>query len=205
MIEIFTHQEIDENLQTYLEVGRLRKRMFVDLLGWDVPTQGDCEFDFFDTLTPAYVVYKNKEGEVKGCCRMIPTMKPYMLEQIWPEYVDGPLPKSPEIWENTRLAIDQDMSQEEQSLAFSELNIAGLEWLMERGVKHTYMLTATFLAAKGMSGKFGIRLDRVGPEHDMAGIPHVAVRTEELTHEAIGRLREHSKIWWPLHERGIAA
>ncbi len=201
MIEIF--QDKLAHQQAFVEFGKLRKADFVDKKGWNVPVfEGlDVEYDWFDTLDACYVVYRDRSGNVRGGCRMLSTMQPYMLETIFPHMISGPMPKSPAIWENTRLVIDESISIEEQSIVFSELNIAGLEWLIDRGVTNTIMMTTVQLAEFGMSGKAPIELIPIGPETVIDGVPHVAIRTETLTQEVIDRLRKGASIWWPLHNR----
>ena len=61
----------DRLLRTMFEA---RKRVFVDLLKWDVPVlEGAYEIDQFDTREATYVILADEEGSHRASARLLRT------------------------------------------------------------------------------------------------------------------------------------
>jgi acyl homoserine lactone synthase len=89
------------------EMHRLRYRVFKERLDWGVTVRGDLEVDQFDEGEPSYLLHVGPEGHVQGCVRLLPTLGPNMLRDVFSELMDGkPVPASPAIWESSRFALD---------------------------------------------------------------------------------------------------
>ena len=109
----------------------LRKRFFVDALGWDIPHNDDVEMDQYDNPLAHYSLVL-RDGEVIGGARAMPTTS------SWGEYTymlrdaaAGKLPDIPgrvmnseiedsKVWECTRLVISDDVTgHDDRSLCLS--------------------------------------------------------------------------------------
>lgn len=91
---------------------RLRSDVFHRRLGWDVRVEDGREHDWFDLIGPHYVVAHDNTSRALGCCRLLPTLGPNMLRDIFPELLDGaPAPASASIWEVSRFALCEEHSQ----------------------------------------------------------------------------------------------
>ena len=89
----------------YQKVGHYRQKVFVETLGWALSTHDGMELDQFDRPDTLYVVSQDEQGAVNGCARLLPTHRPYLLGEVFPELMQGqPIPCSPEIWELSRFA-----------------------------------------------------------------------------------------------------
>jgi N-acyl-L-homoserine lactone synthetase len=89
----------------YLKVSRYRHQVFIERLGWDLSTNGELEQDQFDQPYAFYVVALTDENRVVGCARLLPTSKPYLLGEVFPQLLNGDiLPRSANIWELSRFA-----------------------------------------------------------------------------------------------------
>lgn len=108
MAYIATGAQLRDKPHVMEAMFRMRKKVFHDILGWDVQTHGDMEHDKYDQDDTVYVIYATDDGDVVGTWRLLPTVKPYMLEEIWPEFADGYIPKKPTVWELSRWAVDHD-------------------------------------------------------------------------------------------------
>ncbi|MEJ0062469.1 MAG: acyl-homoserine-lactone synthase [Alphaproteobacteria bacterium] len=101
-----------ENAHEYGDVlsqlHKLRYRQFKDRQSYDVPVYKDMEYDQYDTLATVYLVWLDEHRIVRGCSRLNPTDRPYMLRDLWPHMVEEELPSSPSIWEGTRICIDKN-------------------------------------------------------------------------------------------------
>jgi N-acyl-L-homoserine lactone synthetase len=98
----------------------LRKRYFVDVLGWDIPHDEHVEFDQYDNPCAHYVLVL-RDTEVIGGARMMPTTASwgrfsYMLRDALlgaidiPPHVVSEEIVSKETWECTRLVLSADVN-----------------------------------------------------------------------------------------------
>src|ERR1700752_59202 len=87
-------------------VARYRHRVFVEMLGWPLQTrEHGLEFDQFDREDTVYVVARNTIDSVVGTARLLPTSRPYLLGEVFPQLLHGQqLPSAPEVWELSRFA-----------------------------------------------------------------------------------------------------
>lgn len=125
--------------QTY----KLRARVFRDRLGWEVDVTNGMETDVFDTLNPTTLVSVDDSGNVLGSMRILQTTGPNMLADVFSSILQGePAPRSPQIWEATRLCVDTERlsatgsARARNSISYvtSEIMIAACEYAMEAGV-----------------------------------------------------------------------
>lgn len=87
------------------DMARYRYEVFVDRLGWPLATQGRLELDQFDRRDTLYVVGCDGRGRVIGTARLLPTHRPYLLAEVFPQLLgDAPMPCSPRTWELSRFA-----------------------------------------------------------------------------------------------------
>lgn len=124
--------------QTYA----LRARVFQDRLGWDVRVQDGLEFDEYDSMMPTQVVSVTDDGDVVGCMRLLQTMGPNMLADVFHAILQGePAPRSPDIWEATRFCVDTTLltgkGRARNSISFvtSEIMVGAFEYARAAGVR----------------------------------------------------------------------
>ena len=122
---------------------QLRARVFQDRLGWDVNVENGMETDVFDALNPTTLVSLNASGQVVGSMRILQTTGPNMLADVFYSILQGePAPRSPLIWEATRLCVDTDRlnatgsprARNSISYVTSEIMVAACEYAMDAGV-----------------------------------------------------------------------
>jgi acyl homoserine lactone synthase len=89
---------------------QIRKRVFFDKFGWEVPVINSWEIDGYDALDPVYLLSINEAEQVVGGLRLLPTMGFNMLNDTFPELLpEGKRIESPLIWESSRFCIDSDI------------------------------------------------------------------------------------------------
>lgn len=89
----------------FFAMGRYRYQVFVERLGWKLPTHARMEFDQFDRCDTVYVVACDARDRVIGTARLLPTDRPYLLAEVFPQLLgDTPAPQSPFVWEISRFA-----------------------------------------------------------------------------------------------------
>lgn len=83
---------------------KYRYNVFVEKLGWHLDCAVDEELDQFDRDDTIYVVAQ-EDAHIVGVARLLPTHKPYLLGEIFPQAIGThPLPKAADIWEISRFA-----------------------------------------------------------------------------------------------------
>jgi len=83
-----------------------RKRLFVDLLGWDVPVVDNrFEIDNFDGADATYLIATDIAGDHIGSLRLLPTTRRHILGDLFPDLCVGMPPAGPGVMEVTRLCL----------------------------------------------------------------------------------------------------
>jgi acyl-homoserine lactone synthase len=115
-----------------------RKRVFVDLLRWDVPVlEGRYELDQFDDPLATYILITDADGRHAGSARLLPTMRPHILDTLFPELCAAPPPRGPSILEITRFCLGRELSAGERLETRNQLVSALVAYALEHDV-HTY-------------------------------------------------------------------
>ena len=85
-----------------------RKRVFVDLLRWDVPVLEDrFEIDEFDDSQATYLIVNDLAGDHLGSCRLLPTTRPHILGSLFSDLCASPPPTGPRVFEITRFCLSR--------------------------------------------------------------------------------------------------
>jgi len=89
------------------QMFRLRATVFAGRLGWDVNVVDNKEIDRFDALAPLYLLSVDRDLKVlHGAVRLLPTMGPNMLRDVFASLLPGGPIQGPLIWESSRFAVD---------------------------------------------------------------------------------------------------
>jgi acyl homoserine lactone synthase len=165
-------------------LARFRHQVFVEMLGWQLETRGDgLELDQFDRPDTVYVIARNASGEVAGSARLLPTVKPYLLGEVFPQLLHGQaLPSSPAIWELSRFAaVDfaatktSALSQFSSPIAVGLLR-AALRVAAARGAER--LITVSPLGIERLLRRAGFRAHRAAPPCIVDGHPLFAALIE---------------------------
>lgn len=99
-----TNRDLPRNKQLLESSYRVRHQEYVNGRGWKALAKPDgLEIDQFDNADATYLLWADGT-EVLGGARLIPTHKPHLMSDIFPHIVTlGPLPRTPSVWELTRL------------------------------------------------------------------------------------------------------
>lgn len=88
-----------------LEMHHDRKRVFVDRLGWELPSrQSWLEVDEFDNEYAVYLIARAPgTGRHQGSVRLLPSTKPHVLASLFPSLCADGVPVGEGCWEISRL------------------------------------------------------------------------------------------------------
>lgn len=166
---------------------RLRARVFKERMGWDVPVMSGMEIDGYDALDPSYMLISEKNDNLRGCCRLLPTEGPYMLRDTFPELLHGhSAPEDSAIWELSRFAIETDGRP---GFGFAELALESMREMVsfgdQMGIDRYVIVTTT--AIERMLRCAGIAITRFGPPIKIGVENSVALEIDlgEKTHRAL--------------------
>lgn len=154
-----------------------RKRVFVDLLRWDVPVVDDTfEVDQFDDHFATYIVLTDDNGTHRASARLLRTVGPHILGSLFPGLCDGPVPSHPEVLEITRFCIEPTLKRSERREARNELVSA----LAKHAIANSI---AAFTAVAGQNwfrqiAAFGWRCSALGPSRRIGNEDLVALRID---------------------------
>jgi acyl homoserine lactone synthase len=131
VIYILSQENAHEHGDALPSMHRLRYRAFIQRQSYNVYSIRKMEYDTYDTLAAVYAIWKDTEGLVRGCTRMAPTDRPYMIKDLWPNLVkDEELPSDDNIWEASRFCIDKDLTPELRKRVHIELVYAMQEFCL---------------------------------------------------------------------------
>jgi acyl homoserine lactone synthase len=197
MIRIFNRNSRKQYPQDLDAMFRLRKRVFHDLLKWDVSVHGDWEIDHYDDANPLYVLsYSDQTGRLRGALRLLPTLGPNMLDDTFPVLLgDNPEVRSASIWESSRFCIDPEISQDRGSnqvtIAAAELMCGVGELGLSSGLSHIVTVTDVFL--ERMFRRMGCPGERIGKPQRIGSVHAVAVAWE-VTTDLLNRMKAVAEI-----------
>ncbi len=115
----------------YVQQLRLRKSVFVDGYGWQLPISGDKEYDQYDLPLAQYCLTEH-EGRLVSSARVLPTTlelgsTSYMIRDaslgrlgadLPPELCKGfTPPECPHVWEATRLTVAPELTKDQKRAA----------------------------------------------------------------------------------------
>jgi N-acyl-L-homoserine lactone synthetase len=127
-----------------LEMHHDRKRVFVDRLGWELPSRESwLEVDEFDNDYAVYLIARAPgSGRHQGSVRVLPSTRPHVLGSLFPSLCADGVPVSEECWEISRLVAPPAATsgtavvRVHRMLALALLEFAGLN-----GIKSYSLVT----------------------------------------------------------------
>jgi acyl homoserine lactone synthase len=120
---------------------KLRRKVFHERMGWDVPVIRQWEIDGFDVLDPLYLLSVDQNNRVVGTLRLLPTTGFTMINDVFNELLPDQTPiVSPLIWESSRFAVDHEadvpIGPNGISRATAELGLGMNAIAMQLGLTH---------------------------------------------------------------------
>lgn len=174
----------DMNAESRVKMHQLRTEVFAKRLGWDVKVTADgLEVDEFDALPSArYILAESADGHVDACWRLLPTLGPNMLADVFPQLMHGlPAPAAADVWELSRFAVASDRLPSNESagtyqVGFGELSIGLMREAARFGQANgiARYVTVTTAAIERMMKKMGLSVHRVGPPVRIGAVLTVA-------------------------------
>lgn len=148
-----------------------RYQVFVEKLGWDLPGAHDgLEIDQFDRDDTIHILGRDHDGELWGCARLLPTSRPFLLGEVFPELMAGnPVPRSDDVWEISRFcSIDlarprsgDRRGQQTTMWGCRQILAATVECALRQGAKRLIAVSA--ISIEKILQRLGVHFERTGP------------------------------------------
>ncbi len=154
-----------------------RRRLFVDLMRWDVPVvQGRFEIDQFDGPDATYVAEFVDGADHRGSLRLLPSVGAHILGNLYPELCAGAVPRGSHIREITRLCLPTLVGARERLQVRNRLISAMIDHALAVGIR---TLTGVVRPAfRDAILEMGWDATALGPERRAAGLKLAAFRIE---------------------------
>jgi len=175
-----------ENFHThgplFTNMLKARHRTFIEEMGWEIPSEGDMEFDQYDTAQSRWVCVHDGTRVLAGV-RLTPTtascgIYSYMvrdaqrglLDAIPSNLLDDTAPIAEHIWDANRLfvaeGVETDIRREVQ------LSLMGHMVRSARELGATTLLGLLPIGIPRLGRRLGIDMEAGGPKMKIGGVTH---------------------------------
>lgn len=114
---------------------RERKRVFVDLLKWDLDVvDGQYEVDEFDNASAVYLIAADRDGAHLGSIRLLPTTRRHILGSFFAHLCDREVPTGSNIYEITRCCFSPRIRAADRIRVRNQLATAATEFALFNGI-----------------------------------------------------------------------
>ena len=176
MIEVVTSRNAHQDKDALHDMFHLRHRIFVERMGWDALRKDDrLEKDQFDTDDAIYLLLTGDDGSVIGAHRMLPTTKPHLFSDVFPQacVVKG-VQRGEKILELTRTCVDEELlDRKTTEVARKRIMVGLFEFCLRAGYEKVTIFTPTDLLFRYLL--IGIDIKPLGMPMDIDGSKQVAV------------------------------
>lgn len=177
MLLIIDHQNRASEHRALRSMFEARKRVFIDLLKWDIPAlAGRFELDHFDDVDATYLIVTDADGEHLASARLLLTTRPALLDSLFPELVDGPVPQGADVLEITRFCLSPGIGARQRRVARDSLLVGLAEFALANGIR-TFTGVAELAWFRQVEG-FGWDCRPLGPPQLHSGAALVALRID---------------------------
>ena len=133
-----------------IEMHHDRKRVFVDQLGWQLPSAGSwLEVDEFDNEYTVYLIASaGSDGRHLASARLLPTTGPHMLNTIFADLSEGGPVVGGDVWESSRFTIAPVGLRGTEIMRLSQyLALAHVEFALLNDIRRYTMIGETHRVA----------------------------------------------------------
>lgn len=170
----------------------LRYNVFIQKLGWDLPSNNHLEIDQYDHELAHYIIALNTQGII-SCLRLIPTTTRHMTQDIFSALISSHENLiSDEIWEASRFLVNTINSHENSNINMVTKNllIKTLEFCLSRSIKK--LVTVSETRVERLLRSHGWVLKRLGSPKRVGGV-NVVVGTLDVNQEILEKMQRFFK------------
>lgn len=105
MLRLIDRRNVEKFPELVRSMHRDRKRLFVDIFGWDLAHENGEERDGFDDEPAEYLVLSDETESHVASLRFLRTDRPHLLDTVFPELCETAIPRGRDVREITRLCL----------------------------------------------------------------------------------------------------
>lgn len=145
---------------------RLRHRIYIGERNWrQIERPIPLEIDAFDNEHAIYLLGIDDNGHVCGGSRLVPTLKPHLLSDVFPMLADGGVPRDQDVFEWTRIFVTPSLRKPgEPSLAAGIVLCGLLEAALVLRIRQISVVCEVFWLNR--LERLGWPVTRLGPAID---------------------------------------
>lgn len=202
-VELFTLDQANQSqFGLWKSALALRHNVLVMQQGWDVFSRKGLEFDEYDNPYALNICQLSRDGDVQGYCRLNPTMKPFLLKDVFPFLSTDPIEPRADSYESTRAVLSPSVRGPDRTRVIGEMMAAAMLFMCRSvGLKRIYFVTEKPLVPHLM-GPFDLDITFFEPQQDpgnlIAGYYGASVEQAHLIAEKhqldIGRWATEEKL-----------
>lgn len=167
IVTAFADQK-DEYHDLFDQMFRLRARQFSERRRWRVTVKGGKEIDQFDDLNPIYICAVNEDGRLIASLRLLPSVGPHMLADVFPEVMNGKdFIRRHDVWESSRFCVDTfattGFGPDGIHRATKEVLFGLFDLAQKMGI--TKIVSVYDLSVERILRRSGCQFKRLGPPH----------------------------------------
>lgn len=202
MISCINHKTMHHFGAAYVSQFHLRYKLLVDGQYWNLSRFQGMEYDQYDTPASTYLVWQDDKGNVRGSVRVVPTDRPYMIRDIWPELIENcPLPESLSVWEATRFCVDSALPREQRQRIKHELVLAFLEFGLKNDIREMIGIMPPKLW-QSVFVKSGWDIAYLGPQKDLGKDGLIIAGSMPVSLAILEKVRQTTGITEPVLAMG---
>lgn len=168
MISVLRWADRAKHAATFEAMFEDRKRLFVDLLGWQIPIVDDrLEIDTYDNGDSVYIVSTDAGGGHDGSLRLLPTRLPHLLGDLFPQLCPFGVPQCASTWEITRLCLPSRLGAAQRLAVRHRLISALADHALETGIRRLTGVVSARFRREVLA--MGWRAEPLGPELAVQG------------------------------------
>ncbi|NOH82292.1 GNAT family N-acetyltransferase [Vibrio sp. 03-59-1] len=190
-IQIHSHNLNAIPKHDYINLLKLRYKVFSARLHWDLETSEEMETDQYDVELAHYLYAMEDEGSMVGCWRILPTTTDYMLKNTFPELLGGiRAPVDEKVYELSRFAVDKDFSRKSGGVSNITLKMFQSLYYHAQDKQIDSYVTVTSAGVEKLIKRMGIPCSRIGDQkvHMLGDTKSVALHIPMNNHyrESVG-------------------
>jgi acyl-homoserine lactone synthase len=140
-----------------------RKRVFIDIMGWNLVHKDGVEVDQFDDKSAIYVIIVDDDSGLHlASARLLSTEQPHLLDMLFADLCDVDIPRGPDVRELTRFCVSPQGNARQRLELRNQLFTALVEYALVHDIRgYTGVTHASFLS----------QVLSIGWHCDMLGLP----------------------------------
>lgn len=163
-----------------------RKRVFIDLLKWDLPVlAGQYEVDQFDDIHARYLIVADSHEGHLASARLLPTTRPSLIDSLFADLTGADLPRGSHVLEITRFCLSREAGARLRREARDTLLVGLVEFALANNIQ-TYTGVAELAWFEHIQG-FGWACRSLGEPRGTGSRALVALRID-IDETTLGRL-----------------